>query len=180
MRTKYVRILRNGECEKSYTSLKAAEHMVAADKAISYASVTLKQIKEEQLYHYREDDYFQQVAIEAFHKEYNGKRFKAKVVNGGARTKMLVKILGADDLGLRTIYACNIKGAKTWYPETACTYYETDQEIEVELKVFSNFSLLIIGLTPGLLDEAHWNRIKTHHSSSEASLETGKANTGCS
>ena len=70
----------------------------------------------------------------------------------------LVKIHGTD-LMLQTIYACNINGKKTWYPKTACVYYTEGQEVDVELKVFSNFKLFVNGLTPGHFDSERWNSL---------------------
>lgn len=54
------------------------------------------------------------------------------------------------------IYACNIPGKKTWYAQTACVYYEKDQEIEVEQ---DDNSGLILGITPGIFDETKWNSL---------------------
>ena len=53
------------------------------------------------------------------------------------------------------IYACNIKGHKTWYPETACVYYLAGQVIECH--VDTGF---VIGDTEGTFDETKWENIK--------------------
>lgn len=60
MRTKYVKIERNG-FTYAYTTLKAAEHALSIGVIQSYAPVTLKQIKAGHLHHYREADYFRHV-----------------------------------------------------------------------------------------------------------------------
>lgn len=39
-------------------------------------------------------------------------------------------------------------------------YYETNQVVEVELVALMGFNLLVKGLTPGILDTTHWDRIK--------------------
>ena len=51
------------------------------------------------------------------------------------------------------IYACNIKGKKTWYPETACVYYGVGQVVQVE----QDDNGFIIGITPGEFDADKWN-----------------------
>jgi len=160
MRTKYVQIERGEGFKNTYTTLKVAEDGIQRGTIQSYQPVTLKQIKELRLHHYYEEDYFRHIAENEFVAKYDGKRFQAKVIDGGPQCQMLVSIIGAEELHLQRIYACNINGKKTWYPETACVYYETGQIVDVELKVFTGFQLFVNGLTPGHLDEAHWNRIK--------------------
>lgn len=56
------------------------------------------------------------------------------------------------------IYACNVEGKKTWYPETACVYYDKGQEIEVEVK-WDSYATFVIGLTPGTLDQEAWDSL---------------------
>lgn len=36
-------------------------------------------------------------------------------------------------LGTFRVYACNIKGAKTWYPETACMYLKEGETVQFDL-----------------------------------------------
>lgn len=177
MRTKYVQIERGEGFKNTYTTLKVAEHGVAAGTIQSYSPVTLKQIKEKCLHHYREEDYFRHIAEHEFINKYDGKRFQAKVISGGARSEMLVSIIGAEELHLQPVYACNINGKKTWYPETACVYYETGQIVEVELHAYINFKLFVVGLTPGHLDVEHWNRIKDRSLAFRCN-EQGEAITG--
>lgn len=71
----------------------------------------------------------------------------------------MVRVTIGDREHCLPIYACNIKGKKTWYPETACVYYEKDQTIEVEVK-WDDHACFVIGLTPGTLDVEAWDRIK--------------------
>lgn len=159
MRTKYVQIERSDGYKRAYTTLRAAEDMVKSGEASGFKPVTLKAIKDECLVHFREKDYFRHKAEDEFVAKYDKKRFKAKVVDGGPRCEMLVQIIGAEELHLQPLYACNIQGKKTWYPETACVYYKTGQVIDVELKVFHGFTLFVCGLTPGHFDRAHWERL---------------------
>lgn len=160
MRTKYVLIERGEGFKNTYTTLRVAEHALKAGTIQSYKPITLKQIKELRANEYREEHYFRHIAEEEFYKKYHGKRFQAKVIDGGPRCEMLVSIIGAEELHLQTIYACNIQGKKTWYPETACVYYNTGDVVDVEIQVTHGFERFVIGLTPGILDEEHWNRIK--------------------
>lgn len=160
MRTKYVQIERGEGFKNTYTTRKVAEDGMRRGTIQSFSPITLAQIKERGLHHYREEDYFRHIAEEEFRLKYDGKRFQAKVIDGGNQCEMLVSILGAEELHLRKIYACNIQGKKTWDPETACVYYNTGDIVEVELKVFHGFQLFVNGLTPGHLDTAQWERIK--------------------
>jgi hypothetical protein len=158
MRIKYVKIERGEGFKNTYTTLKVAEHALKAGTVQSYKPVTLKQIKAERLNEYREDHYFRHVAEDAFQAAYHDKTFKATVIYWSG-SEGLVKIEGVD-LMLQTIYACNIKGAKTWYPETACVSYTKGQAIDVTLKVFTGGVLFVCGNTPGILDQERWDRIK--------------------
>jgi len=79
------------------------------------------------------------------------------------------------DLSL-TIYACNIEGKKTWFPETACVYYDKNQEIEVEVK-WDKYKTFVIGLTPGTLDQEAWDNIKGQNLAFRCD-EDGEAVTG--
>jgi hypothetical protein len=175
MRTKYVKIERGEGFKNTYTTVRAAEDAVRRGLVKSYTPVTLKQIKSERLNEYREEHYFRHVQSDDFIKKYDGKRFKATVISWSG-TEGLVQIHGAD-LMLQTIYACNIEGKKTWYPETACVFYAEGQEIDVELKVFHDFKLFVCGLTPGHLDTERWDRIKDQGLAFRCD-EQGKAVTG--
>lgn len=157
MRTKFVKIDRGEGFKNTYTTLKVAEDGKERGTIQSYSPVTLKQIKELGLYHYREEHYFRHLAEDKFTTDFNDKQFKAKVISWNG-TEGLVEIHGTD-LMFQTIYACNIEGKKTWYPETACVSYEEGQLIDVKLSVFSSFKLLVIGLTPGKLDAERWNSL---------------------
>jgi hypothetical protein len=63
------------------------------------------------------------------------------------------------DLGLFSVYACNIVGAKTWYPETACMYLVEGETVEFDLSDMGEF------LTPSKVrgsvyfDSAKWNSL---------------------
>lgn len=58
------------------------------------------------------------------------------------------------------IYACAIKGRKTWFAETACVYYKPGQIVEIKVTVGALRDLMAEGLTAGHLDVEGWNNIK--------------------
>lgn len=158
MRTKYVQIERGEGFKNTYTTLAVAKDATARGTVQSYSPVTLKQIKERRLYEYREADYFRHIAEEEFMKAHNGRRCKARIVSGGkGSTEMLAQVEGLD--WLQPIYACNIVGKRTWYPETACVYYNKGETVDVELDVFHGFKLFVKGITPGHFDEQRWNSL---------------------
>jgi hypothetical protein len=58
-----------------------------------------------------------------------------------------------------TLYACNIAGARTYYPETASVYYDKGQQIDVKIDYYVDESL-VCGTTPGTLDTTKWDAIE--------------------
>lgn len=60
-----------------------------------------------------------------------------------------------EDGELGILYASNIKGKKTWYPETACVFYNIGQEFEYEIK----HERFVCGLTQGHFDADKWNSL---------------------
>lgn len=44
-----------------------------------------------------------------------------------------------NNLGTFTVYACNIKGAKTWYSETACMFLKEGETVEFDLVDMGDF-----------------------------------------
>lgn len=64
-------------------------------------------------------------------------------------------VSGLNDEGVFTIYACNIPGKKTWFPETACVYYEERTIVDVRV----DDEGFVIGITNGVFDEAKWNSL---------------------
>lgn len=105
---------------------------------------------------YAEQDYFKHKAFAEFKARVEGKILKG-VVSWFNRTsgEGYIRVEGE---GLWPIYACNIKGKKTWYPETACVYLNEGDEVEVEIQPFLSGSLLVCH-TPGIVDEDKWNRL---------------------
>lgn len=96
--------------------------------------------------------------FEAFHAKYHDKTFAAMVDWFSARSGEGSVTL---ETGLRLdIFACNIVGRKTWYPETACVYYTEGQEVQIKVDVHSPSAVFAIGLTPGTLDVEAWENIK--------------------
>jgi hypothetical protein len=94
---------------------------------------------------------------EAFHTRFNKVIFKARVVffNKGQGVGLVQGIGENEDVAIE-IYACNIRGKKTWYPETACVFYDKGQEIEIEVDTSSK---LAIGHTQGTLDVEKWDSL---------------------
>jgi len=96
-------------------------------------------------------------AFEKYKAQYDGLVFKATVVSGSkGATEFLVRGLNGE--GQYWVYACNIKGAKTWYAETACVYLKTGDEVEVKLTVFTDQTFATV-LTKGYFDEEQWNSL---------------------
>lgn len=160
MKTKYVLIDRGEGYKNTAVTTNVAKHMIETGKATNYKPVTFIEIKANRIHIYKEECYWRHINEDALIKKYDGKKFKAKIsCFDSGWTKAYVHILDTD-LSILPIYACNIVGKKTWYPETACVYYENNQIIEVELKVYSGGKIFVCGLTPGILDEERWNKIK--------------------
>lgn len=53
------------------------------------------------------------------------------------------------------VYACNILGKKTWYPETACIYLEKGQEVSFK----HSEACGAVDVTNGTLDLDKWNKL---------------------
>ena len=60
------------------------------------------------------------------------------------------------------VYACNIVGAKTGYPHTACMYLENGQQVEFALTgdPYIDGPCGAGNITNGIFDAEHWDRIK--------------------
>ena len=96
-------------------------------------------------------------AYERYYNKYNDLVFKATVISGGkGNTEFLVRCIDTDKL--YWVYACNIKGAKTMYPETACVYLNEGDIVEVQLTVFTKQTFASV-ITQGRLDNERWNRL---------------------
>lgn len=67
-------------------------------------------------------------------------------------------IRGLNGEGTYHILACNIKGKRTWYPETACVFYMRDEIVEVELDIDYG-ATFCIGLTQGYPDNEKWDSL---------------------
>lgn len=158
MRTKYVKIERGEGFKGTYTTERVAKDAMARGLATAYKPVTLKEIKAERLHHLREEDYFRHLAEDEYMRAHNGRRCKATIISGGkGDVEFLARVEGLEHL--QVIYACNIKGTKTWYESTACVYYKEGEVVDVELKVFHDFKTFVCGLTPGHFDAEKWARL---------------------
>lgn len=107
----------------------------------------------------REAEYLaKQKAWDDLKTKYHGKTFTATVrwfdnMSGQGMVEI------DEDLSL-PIYACNIRGKKTWFPETACVYYKAKQIVEIEIDVHAYSAVFAKGITPGHFDSEGWDRIK--------------------
>lgn len=133
------------------------EDMQQRDKSIvAVRPVTQAEIKKNNIHVYQASDYIRHVAYEDFKKRVEGKRLKGTVA-------WFNRLSGQGSIhvegeGLWPIFACNIAGKKTWYPETACVYLNEGDEVEVEIRPFFSGSLLVCH-TPGIVDEDKWNSL---------------------
>lgn len=93
-----------------------------------------------------------------FQKKYHGKTFTA-VVRWFNKSSGEGVVRLDDGLSL-PIYACNIAGRKTWYPETACVYYAEGQIVQIKVDVHMYSTIFAIGVTSGHLDIERWDQIK--------------------
>lgn len=59
---------------------------------------------------------------------------------------------------LLPVYACNIAGKKTWYPETACVYLKDNEEVTVKLTDLGHLSVVVIGGNIHF-DSKKWNSL---------------------
>lgn len=56
------------------------------------------------------------------------------------------------------VHACNIKGAKTWYPQTACMYLKDGQDVTLDLCDMGTH--LTASVTEGgIFDQAKWDSL---------------------
>ena len=93
-------------------------------------------------------------AYEALRARFDGAIFKARVVfwRGSKGT-----IEGLNGEGRFWLHSCNVKGARTWYPETACMLLKIDDIIDAEIKVFYGpDGCIAVSHTPGTLDVERW------------------------
>lgn len=95
-------------------------------------------------------------AHEALRKRFDGVVFKAHVLWWDGTEG---QIEGLNGEGRHWLYACNIKGAKTWYPETACMFHAEGQIIDAEVKVFYGSGCIAVSHTQGTLDADRWDSL---------------------
>lgn len=168
-RTKYVLIERTNEYNpiamSAATALDLDNTPFAETNVGEPKPITLARIRKERIRIYSDEEHIQyqedcaeHEAWDKFREKYHGKIFSAKVAwFDNMRGEGVVTI--DEDLSLQ-IYACNIKGRKTWYPETACVYYEKGQIVQIKVDCQSRRTIFAIGETQGHLDTEGWDRIK--------------------
>jgi hypothetical protein len=96
--------------------------------------------------------------FKALQDRFDGKVFKAEVLwfdklSGEGMVR------GLDGEGTFALYACNIKGKRTWYETTACVYHEAGQVIDLEVMVFYSSNALAVSHTQGTFDANKWNSL---------------------
>lgn len=153
-----------------------ADMLASGEPITIQRPITKAEIKRDRVHVQSDEHYFEMKAYEAWRALAHGKTFKATVVWFNR-----LKGQGYIEIPELTrkrvpIYACNIAGKKTWYPETACVYYVEGQEIDVRIDVHPG-QTFAIGLTPGTLDAEAWDRIKDKSLAFRCD-ESGKAVTG--
>jgi hypothetical protein len=98
-------------------------------------------------------------AFEAFRDRFAGKPFSA-TVRWFDRSSGVGQVQGNDGEGIWTLYACNIPGKRTWYPETACVFHEAGEQVTVEIHPSMGTSLCV-SHTAGRCDADKWARLDT-------------------
>lgn len=113
-------------------------------------------------------------AFEAYRARYHGVVTDAEVLSWDhLRGEGLLRLA---DGSARTIYACNIPGRKTWYPETACVFYEEGETVQVKLDIHVG-QTFVLGVTPGHIDNEKWDSLD-HSKLAFRCNEQGEAVTG--
>lgn len=117
---------------------------------------------------------------EAFHKATRNYMYTFKKVKGEVLwfDKMSGEgMIRIPDLDFNlTVFACNIKGAKTWYPETACMYLNEGDEVTLDIvEVGSGATAQVI--EGGRFDKEGWDEIKDKNLAFRCD-ENGKAING--
>lgn len=168
-KTKYVLIRRTDDYSPVAMSLSTARDL---DNTPFYGTtvggpeqVTLAYIRKERIRIYTDEEHmlYKQDCAEyeewnRFRDKYHGRIFQATVTWFDKPSGMgCVRI--DENLSL-PIYSCNIKGRKTWFPETACVYYEPGETVDIRIDCHSRKTLFAIGETPGHFDAVGWDRIK--------------------
>jgi hypothetical protein len=126
--------------------------VITAERPVSKA-----EIKRDRIHVYADDWYFKYMAQQDFRDNYHGREFDARV----CWFNVLQGCGMVDVDGHRlAIYACNIDGRKTWYPETACTFYMEGETVRVRIETSFGGRVDVIGITPGYIDNVKWDSIK--------------------
>lgn len=155
--TKYVLIERPEHHPTAVSPAVYRDMLESGEQVDTCRPVTLTEIRKSRIHIYEDGDYWRHKEWDTFRTKYHGKELPARVV-------WFDKLTGVGsvefDGKLATIWACNITGKKTWYPETACTYYERGQEIRVRIETSFGGRIDVIGVTPGHLDHERWEQLK--------------------
>lgn len=96
-------------------------------------------------------------AYEAYRARYHGVVTDAEVLSWDhSRGEGLVRLA---DGSARDIYACNLPGRKTLYPETACVFYMPGETVQVKLDIHYTRTF-VLGVSQAYIDNEKWDRIK--------------------
>ena len=155
-RTKYILVDRGEGYHLTAVTKTVLDDMQQRGLVVSSRPITQAEIKRDRVHIYDDSAYFEHKAFDAFKAKYHGKTFTAHVAWFNPDEGM--GFVDVDNMRL-PIYACNIAGKKTWYPETACVYYEAGQIVDVKIDVYIG-ATFVLGLTPGTVDVEKWDRIK--------------------
>ncbi len=156
MRTKFLLIEREGY-HPQYTTADVVAELRDAGLIVGARPVTQKEIKAERIREFNYRHHREMEAFEEFRNRMHRKPFKAKVLWFDLSRGVGV-VDGLNGEGDYTIYACNIKGKRTWYPETACVFYMKGEEVDVELEIQYG-ATFCIGLTQGYPDNEKWESL---------------------
>jgi hypothetical protein len=180
-RTKYVLIERPDCRPTAVTPATAAEMREAGEVITSERPITLAEVKRENTLVVTDEQWAWDMqqrarfeAFEAYRAKYHGVVTTAEVLSwdhlrGEGRVRLA-------DGAAWDIYACNLPGRKTWYPETACVFYMPGETVQVKLDVHLTRTF-VIGVTPGYPDNEKWESLD-HSRLAFVCNESGEATSG--
>lgn len=131
---------------------------VTASRPVSLAEIKREsyRVTTEQQWKWDMEQRARMEAFEAYRARYHGVVTKALVLSWDfLRGEGLVRLESGE---AREIYACNLPGRKTWYPETACVFYEQGETVEVKLDVHLT-KTFVIGVTQAYIDNEKWDSL---------------------
>lgn len=115
-------------------------------------------------------------AYEKWRGQVHGRQFQAKVTAWDFnRGEGLVYI---PDLNATfEIFACNLPGRRTWYPETACVFYMRGDVVQVRFDVHPGITF-VVGVTQGYPDNEKWESLDQDRLAFRCDPESGQVESG--